>query len=275
MSRRVETGLFGLPGRTDTNAEDLAARRNRTSKMADINLPLVFFAGMLSFLTPCVLPLVPAYLSFLAGTTLDELQDRQPDRVVVGRALATASLFVLGFGTVFVLLGATASVFGAILREHLEWLTTLAGIAIIVMGLHFLGLFKIAFLYREKRFNPAKPVGIWGGYVMGLAFAFGWTPFIGPVLATVLTLAAGEATVTRGAGLLALYAAGLGLPFILAAFAMGPFTHFLARFRKHLGRVEKIVGALLVLVGIAFLTGWLSRMSFWLLETFPVFGKLG
>ena len=243
--------------------------------MAEINLPLVFLAGLMSFLTPCVLPLVPAYLSFLAGTTLDELQERQPDRVVVRRALATASLFVLGFGTVFVLLGATASVFGAVLRQHLEWLTVLAGAAIIVMGLHFIGLFKLAFLYREKRFNPAKPVGIWGGYVMGLAFAFGWTPCIGPVLATVLTLAAGEATVTRAAGLLALYAAGLGLTFILAAFAMGPFTHFLSRFRKHLGRVEKIIGVLLVLVGIAFLTGWLSRMSFWLLATFPVFGKLG
>jgi cytochrome c-type biogenesis protein len=243
--------------------------------MADINLPLVFLAGMLSFLTPCVLPLVPAYLSFLAGTTLDELQDKQPDRVVIRRALATAALFVLGFGTVFVLLGATASVLGGLLRQHLQWLTVIAGLAIIVMGLHFLGLFKIAFLYREQRWSPAKPVGVWGGYVMGLAFAFGWTPCIGPVLAAVLTVAAGEATVARGAGLLAIYAAGLGLPFILAAFAMGPFTHFLARFRKHLGRVEKIVGVLLVLVGIAFLTGWLTRISFWLLETFPVFGKLG
>lgn len=243
--------------------------------MADINLPLVFFAGMLSFLTPCVLPLVPAYLSFLAGTTLDELQERQPDRVVIRRALGTAALFVLGFSTVFVLLGATASVLGGLLRQHLHWLTIVAGLAIIVMGLHFLGLFKIAFLYREKRWSPAKPVGVWGGYVMGLAFAFGWTPCIGPVLAAVLTVAAGEATVARGAGLLALYAAGLGLPFILAAFAMGPFTHFLARFRKHLGRVEKIIGVLLIFVGIAFLTGWLTRASFWLLETFPAFGRIG
>src|SRR5688500_7387177 len=131
--------------------------------MADINLPLVFFAGTISFLTPCVLPLVPAYLSFLAGTTLDELQERQPDGVVIRRALATACLFVLGFGTVFVLLGATASVFGALLRQYLAWLTVIAGIAIIVMGLHFIGVFKLAFLYREARFNPAKPVGVWGG----------------------------------------------------------------------------------------------------------------
>jgi cytochrome c-type biogenesis protein len=230
--------------------------------MTDINLPLVFFAGTISFLTPCVLPLVPAYLSFLAGTTLDELQERQPDGVVVRRALATACLFVLGFGTVFVLLGATASVFGALLRQHLTWLTVIAGLAIIAMGLHFIGVFKLAFLYREARFNPAKPVGMWGGYVMGLAFGFGWTPCIGPVLAAVLTV-------------LALYAAGLGLPFILAAFAMGPFTRFLARFRRHLGRVEKVIGVLLVLVGIAFLTGWLTRASFFLLETFPALGRLG
>ena len=242
--------------------------------MADIALPAVFFAGMLSFLTPCVLPLVPAYLSFLAGTTLDELQERQPDRVVLRRALATAFLFVLGFGTVFVLLGATASVFGALLRQYLAWLTIIA-VAIIVMGLHFLGLFKIAFLYREARFNPAKPVGVSGGYVMGLAFGFGWTPCIGPVLAAVLTVAAAEATVTRGAGLLAIYAAGLGLPFLLAAFAMGPFTHFLARFRRHLGRVEKVIGVLLILVGVAFLTGWITQASFWLLETFPALGRLG
>ncbi len=243
--------------------------------MADITLPAVFLAGTISFLTPCVLPLVPAYLSFLAGTSLDELQERQPGAVVIGRALGTASLFVLGFSTVFVLLGATASVFGALIRQHLDWLTILAGVAIIVMGLHFLGLFKIAFLYREARFNPAKPVGMWGGYVMGLAFGFGWTPCIGPVLAAVLTVAAAEATVTRGAGLLAVYAAGLGLPFLLAAFAMGPFTRFLARFRRHLGRVEKAIGALLVLVGIAFLTGWITRFSFFLLETFPALGKLG
>ncbi len=243
--------------------------------MTEITLPAVFLAGMLSFLTPCVLPLVPAYLSFLAGTTLDELQDRQPDRVVLRRALLTACLFVFGFGTVFVLLGATASVFGSLLRQHLGWLTIVAGLAIIVMGLHFMGVFRIAFLYREARFNPAKPVGVWGGYVMGLAFAFGWTPCIGPVLAAVLTVAAGEATVTRGAGLLAVYAAGLGLPFILAAFAMRPFTHFLARFKKHLGRVEKVIGVLLVIVGIAFLTGWITRMSFWLLEMFPALGRLG
>ncbi|MGQ4273201.1 cytochrome c biogenesis CcdA family protein [Terrihabitans sp. B22-R8] len=241
----------------------------------EITLPAVFFAGMLSFLTPCVLPLVPAYLSFLAGATLDEMAAEEPDRVVVQRALVTSLLFVLGFGTVFVLLGATASALGGLIRQHLDWLTMFAGIGIIVMGLHFLGVFRIDLLYREARFNPSKPVGLWGGYAMGLAFGFGWTPCIGPVLAAVLTVAAAEATVVRGAGLLAVYAAGLGLPFLLAAFAMGPFTGFLARFRRHLGRVEQVIGVLLILVGIAFLTGWITQMSFWLLETFPALGRLG
>jgi cytochrome c-type biogenesis protein len=243
--------------------------------MADVTLPAVFLAGMLSFLTPCVLPLVPAYLSYLAGVTLDEMAARERQTAVLRRALFTAVLFVLGFGTVFVALGATASVLGGVIRQHLDWLTVAAGLAIIVMGLHFLGLFRLGFLYREARFNPQRPVGPWGGYVMGLAFGFGWTPCIGPVLAAVLTVAAAEATVTRGAGLLAVYAAGLGLPFILAALATRPFTAFLARFRHHIHRVEQVVGGLLVLVGIAFLAGWTTRLSFWLLETFPALGNLG
>lgn len=243
--------------------------------MPEITLPAVFLAGAISFLTPCVLPLVPAYMSFLAGTTVDRLAAEQPDRAVLGRALVAAVLFVLGFGTVFVALGATASVFGGLIRQHLDVLTTLAGVAIIVMGLHFLGVFRIPLLYREARIDVRKPVGVWGSYVMGLAFAFGWTPCIGPVLAVVLTTAAAQATVGYGAGLLAVYAAGLGLPFVLAALAMGPFTRFLKRFRHHLGRVEKLVGVLLVLAGIAFLTGWLTRLSFYLLETFPALGRLG
>jgi cytochrome c-type biogenesis protein len=244
--------------------------------MVTVTLPAVFAAGALSFLTPCVLPLVPAYVSFLAGTSVDRLGGAAAtDRAVVGRAVAAAVLFVLGFGTVFVALGATASVFGGVIRAHLDVLTPLAGIAIIVMGLHFLGAFRIPLLYREARVEVRRPVGLWGAYVMGLAFGFGWTPCIGPVLAAVLTLAAAEATLSHGAALLAVYAAGLGLPFVLAAFAMKPFVAWLARFRRHLGTVEKIVGALLILAGVAFLLGWQSRLSFWLLETFPGLGQLG
>jgi len=243
--------------------------------MADLTLPVIFLAGALSFLTPCVLPLVPAYLSFLAGTTVDRVATPEADPAMLRRVMATAVLFVLGFGTVFVTLGATASVFGALIRSYLDILTTVAGVAIIVMGLHFMGLFRIPLLYREARIDLRRPVGLWGAYAMGLAFGFGWTPCIGPVLAAVLTLAAAEATVSRGAGLLAVYALGLGLPFIVAAFAMRPFARFLARFRSRLGMVEKVVGALLVLAGLAFLTGWITQLSFWLLEMFPALGRLG
>jgi cytochrome c-type biogenesis protein len=182
---------------------------------------------------------------------------------------------VLGFSTVFVALGASASAIGGLIRAYSGILATIAGLAIIVMGLHFLGLTRVAFLMREKRAAVAKPVGLWGAYVMGLAFAFGWTPCIGPILAAILAVAASEATVSRGASLLAVYSLGLGIPFVLAALAIEPFAAFLARFKRHLHRVEQVMGALLVLTGIAFLTGTITSFSFWLLETFPVLGKIG
>jgi cytochrome c-type biogenesis protein len=143
------------------------------------------------------------------------------------------------------------------------------------MGLHFLGLAPIGLLMRQKRLEVAKPVGLWGAYLMGLAFAFGWTPCIGPILAAILAVAASEETVAKGAGMLAVYSVGLGVPFIAAAFAVEPFAAFLARFRAHLGLVEKAMGGLLVLTGIAFLTGAVTQASFWLMETFPVLGKIG
>lgn len=243
--------------------------------ISNITLPAVFAAGAISFLSPCVLPLVPPYLCFLAGTTLDTLTAKGAPKTETGRTLAAASLFVLGFATVFIALGATASAVGGLLLRNAPLLATVAGVAIIVMGLHFLGLFRIPFLMREARMEVDKPVGLWGAYVMGLAFAFGWTPCIGPVLAAVLAVAASEQTVATGAGLLAVYALGLGVPFLIAALAMGPFVGFLRRFRSHLGTVEKVMGGLLVLTGIAFLTGWTANVSFWLLETFPGLAKLG
>jgi cytochrome c-type biogenesis protein len=230
---------------------------------------------MLSFLSPCVLPLVPPYLVYLTGTSLERLADAEPKPGVRRDALAAAVLFVLGFATVFIALGASASVVGAVLRTYSQELGILAGLAIIAMGLHFLGLTSIAWLKREKRFAVGKPVGLWGAYLMGLAFAFGWTPCIGPILAAVLALAAAEATVLKGVGLLAVYSLGLGVPFVIAAIAVEPFAAFLARFRAHLGLVEKAMGGLLVLTGIAFLTGAMSELSYWLLDTFPALGKIG
>lgn len=233
-----------------------------------------FFGGLLSFLSPCVLPLVPPYLCFITGASLDDLTEKQA--ISRKRTMLASLAFVLGFSTVFVLLGATASVAGQYLREHLPLLSQLAGIVIILMGLHFLGVFRFAFINREKRYQQeTRPAGLFGAYAVGLAFAFGWTPCIGPILAAILAVAASEATVVKGAGMLAVYSLGLGIPFLLAAAAVGPFAAFLARFKAYLGMVEKTMGALLVLTGIAFLTGTITDASFWLLETFPVLGRIG
>jgi cytochrome c-type biogenesis protein len=242
---------------------------------SDVTLFAALIAGLVSFLSPCVLPLVPPYLVFLAGTSLERLADREPEPRVKRETVAAAVLFVAGFATVFVALGASASVFGALIRAYSGPLAIIAGVVIIVMGLHFLGLTPIALLHRQKRLELAKPVGLWGAYLIGLAFAFGWTPCIGPILAAILAVAASEQTVARGAGLLAIYSLGLGIPFIIAAFAVEPFAAFLARFKNYLHRVEQAMGALLVLTGIAFLTGSLNQMSVWLLEAFPALGKIG
>jgi cytochrome c-type biogenesis protein len=242
---------------------------------ADVTILAALIAGLVSFLSPCVLPLVPPYLVYMAGTSLERLADREPKPRVRRETVIAAVLFVLGFSTVFVALGASASVVGSLIRVYSGPLATIAGIVIIVMGLHFLGLTPIAFLMREKRVAVAKPVGLWGAYVMGLAFAFGWTPCIGPILAAILAVAASEQTVTKGAGLLAVYSLGLGIPFIAGAFAIEPFAAFLTRFKSHMHRVEQAMGALLVLTGIAFLTGSINTMSVWLLEAFPALGKIG
>ena len=244
------------------------------SGMADVSLPAAILAGILSFLSPCVLPLVPPYLCFLAGTTIEEFADGG-ERRARRDVLLVAGLFVLGFSTVFVTLGATASLLGQLVRAHLDTLSIAAGVVIILMGLHFLGVFRIAFLYREARVSVEKPVGLWGAYVMGLAFAFGWTPCIGPILAAILAVAGSEGTAAKGAVLLAAYSAGLGIPFLLAALTLEPFTGFMRRFRAHMGLVEKGMGVLLVATGVAFLTGTFTQASFWLLETFPALGRLG
>jgi cytochrome c-type biogenesis protein len=246
-----------------------------SAAMTDVSILAALVAGLVSFLSPCVLPLVPPYLVYLAGTSLERLADGEAEPLVKRDAVAAAALFVLGFSTVFVSLGASASVIGGLIRAYSGILGVLAGIAIIVMGLHFLGLTRIALLMREKRARVARPVGLWGAYAMGLAFAFGWTPCIGPILAAILAVAASEATVSKGAGLLAVYSLGLGIPFVLAAFAIEPFAAFLSGFRKHLHRVEQVMGVLMVLTGIAFLTGTVTQASFWLLETFPALSRIG
>jgi cytochrome c-type biogenesis protein len=241
----------------------------------NVTIAAAVTAGIVSFLSPCVLPLVPPYLIFLAGTSLERFASAEAEPRVRREVLVAALLFVLGFSTVFIALGAGASAIGAVLRAYSSELAIVAGIVIIIMGLHFLGLAPIAFLMRQKRLEVVKPVGLWGAYVMGLAFALGWTPCIGPILAAILAIAASEDTVVKGAGMLALYSLGLGVPFVMAALAIEKFAALLAHFRVHLALVEKAMGGLLVLMGVAFLTGVITQASYWLLETFPVLGNIG
>src|SRR6201990_2279565 len=241
----------------------------------NVSIPAALIAGLVSFLSPCVLPLVPPYLIYLTGATIEHVAHEEQAATSKRAVMLSALLFVLGFSTVFVALGASASLIGGLIRAWSAQLSILAGIVIIVMGLHFLGLTRIGLLMREGRLPIPKPVGLWGAYVMGLAFAFGWTPCIGPILAAILSIAAAEATVTKGAMLLAIYSAGLGIPFLIAAFMVEKFSAMFARMKRHLASVERAMGVLLVITGIGFLTGAVSNVSVWLLETFPSLQSFG
>ena len=236
-----------------------------------------FGAGILSFAAPCVLPLIPAYLCFLGGASLEELTaEGGVDKHVQRQVLISAFAFVLGFSTVFIVLGATATTISNLIAENIGILSKGAGVIIVLFGLHYMGLFKIGFLNFEKRFHlENKPSGLIGSYILGLAFAFGWTPCVGPVLATILMVAASSEEVSYGVSLLATYAAGIGLPFMLAAFAVKPFMGFLGKFRKHMHKVELAIGGLLVVTGIAIFTGSLAEASNWILETFPGIAEIG
>jgi cytochrome c-type biogenesis protein len=241
----------------------------------NVSIPAALLAGLVSFLSPCVLPLVPPYLIYLTGASIEHVANEETEASSRRAVMISALLFVAGFSTVFVLLGASASLIGGLIRAWSAQLAIVAGIVIIVMGLHFLGLTRIGLLMREGRLTMPKPVGLWGAYVMGLAFAFGWTPCIGPILAAILSIAAAEATVAKGAGLLAVYSAGLGIPFLIAAFMVEQFSAVFARMKRHLATVERAMGVLMIITGIGFLTGAVSNVSIWLLETFPSLQSFG
>jgi cytochrome c-type biogenesis protein len=241
----------------------------------DVSIPAALIAGLVSFLSPCVLPLVPPYLIYLTGASIEHVANEETVTSSKRAVMISAALFVLGFSTVFVALGASASLIGSLIRAWSAELSVVAGIVIIVMGLHFLGATRIGLLMREGRLPIPKPVGLWGAYVMGLAFAFGWTPCIGPILAAILSVAAAEATVVKGAGLLAVYSAGLGIPFLIAAFMVEQFSALFSKMKRHLANVERAMGVLMILTGIGFLTGAVSGASIWLLETFPSLQSFG
>ena len=231
-----------------------------------LGLVVAFAAGLLSFLSPCVLPLVPSYVGFLTGMTLDETTARR--RV----ALAHALLFVGGFSLVFVLLGASATALGGALRHYQVWLQRAGGVIIIAFGLVCLGVFKAGWLEQERRLQlQHKPVGFLGSAIVGMAFAFGWTPCIGPVLGAILGLAATSADVSRGMLLLGVYSAGLAVPFLAAAFALEAFLDWFQRFRQYLPWVMRASGVLLVFVGLLLVSGEFTRLAGWLQGLTPAF----
>ncbi|MDV4144176.1 MULTISPECIES: cytochrome c biogenesis CcdA family protein [Shimia] len=240
-------------------------------------LPAMFvalFAGVISFLSPCVLPIVPPYLAYMSGVSMADMtgQERAARRQVIFAAL----FFVLGLSTVFLFLGFTASAFGAFFLQNQVLFARISGVVVIIFGLHFLNVFRIPFLDREARIDAGEGGGsAFGAYVLGLAFAFGWTPCIGPQLGAILSLAAGEASVARGTLLLGVYAAGLGIPFLLAAIFLTRAMGVMNRLKRHMGLIEKIMGVLLLLVGVMLVTGAFSSLSYWLLETFPALATLG
>ncbi len=234
---------------------------------------IALLAGVLSFISPCVLPIVPPYLAYMGGISMAEMGEEGRGR---NRALMAAVFFVLGLSTVFLFLGFTASAFGRFFLENQQWFNTLAGIVVMVFGAHFLGVIRIGFLNREARIDAGAQGGsAFGAYLLGLAFAFGWTPCIGPQLGMILALAAQDGSLGRGTALLAVYAVGLGIPFLLVAAFFPRLRGFMAFLKRHMDRIERIMGLLLWTIGLLMLTGGFSQFSYWLLETFPGLARFG
>ena len=233
---------------------------------AGLGIAVAFLGGVLSFLSPCVLPLVPSYIGFLTGMAVPEAANRR--RLAVINAL----LFVLGFSLVFLALGAGASAFGLALKERKQLIARIGGVLVIVFGLWTMGVLKLPFLEREQRmYMQEKPLGYLGSVLVGMAFAAGWVPCIGPILGAILGLAPTEADFTRGMMLLAAYSAGLAVPFLLAAFALDWFLGWFKRFRRHLGTVKVVSGILLVAVGLLMVSGEFTRLAGWLQGLTPAF----
>ena len=228
-------------------------------------------AGLISFLSPCVLPIVPPYLAYMSGISLDSSAEKSNLKVVT-----VAAFFVMGLSTVFLILGVAASSFGILLLGYKDLLTTIAGLLIMCFGLHFLGIIRIPLLNREVRFDVGDKGGSYfGAYLLGLAFAFGWTPCIGPQLGAILSLAAGEASLYKGMILLGFYALGLGIPFLIVAAFLSKMGNTLLFFKQSFELIERVMGLLLWTVGLLMLSGGFTDLSFWLLETFPYLGTLG
>ncbi len=243
----------------------------------EVSLFAAFVAGVLSFISPCVLPLIPGYLSFVSGVTLEEMRgpvgtDKAADAATKRRAVIMSIAFVLGFSLVFISLGASATALGTLLMEHLALLGKIAGIIIILFGLHMMGVLRIGWLYAEKRVQTSKkPAGFFGAILVGIAFAFGWTPCIGPILSAILFVAATQETVGEGVQLLAVYSAGLGVPFIATSLAINKFLAASARIRKHYHTIEVVSGVLMVAVGVLIFTNRFTIIAQFLTPYLPTY----
>ncbi|MEO1468158.1 MAG: cytochrome c biogenesis protein CcdA, partial [Pseudomonadota bacterium] len=232
-------------------------------------------AGLASFVSPCILPIVPPYLCFLAGVSLEELTAEDQPETGLRRwwIVLTAIAFALGFATVFVALGASASLVGQVMAEYYDVMRWIAGGMILLFGLHFMGIVRIPLLYRQARAEvERRPAGLFGAYLVGLAFAFGWTPCVGPVLATILFTAGAQETAGQGALLLGAYAAGIAVPFVAAAFFARPFMGLMRRARRYLGMVERGMGAALAVTGILFITNSINDIAAWMIPYVPLAG---
>lgn len=236
-------------------------------------MTIALLAGLLSFLSPCVLPIVPPYLAYMGGVSVSELAETKAAR---RRVLLAAAFFVMGLSTVFLLLGIAFSALGRALLQYQDWFLWIAGVTIMIFGAHFIGIFRIPFLDREARMDAGDKGGsAFGAYVLGLAFAFGWTPCLGPILGTILSLAASEGDMARGTTLLAVYALGLGIPFLLVAAFFPRLKGPMAYMKRNMDRIERTSGLLLWTVGLMMVTGQFTDFSWWLLEQFPALATLG
>lgn len=245
-------------------------------ELSGISIISAFGAGLVSFLSPCVLPIVPGYLSYIGGQSLDEIKNygatSKETLIILGLSLS----FVLGFSTVFIAFGASATALGQILLSYKYEANIIGGIIVIIFGLFMTGILKFNFLQRDIRIHSELPGGkALSSYLLGLAFAFGWTPCIGPILGAILTVSATSGVAGNGIGLLAIYSLGLGVPFVVAALFTDQFLHHAKKFRKHGPLIHRVAGIILIIMGVAMITGYLSRFSFWLLKTIPWFGSVG
>jgi len=244
--------------------------------LENVGILTAFIFGLISFISPCVLPIVPGYLSFISGVSFDEMQSSDDRSSVRKRIMLNALFFVLGFSSVFIALGASATVIGQFLREEQNTISKIAGAIIILFGIHMAGIFKIPFLNYEKRFHTkGKRFGLFGAFLVGFAFAFGWTPCIGPILAGILVLASRQETVGQGIMLLTSYSLGLGIPFLFTALSFSAFFNLFNKFKRHLHKVEIVGGILLIVIGVLIMTNYLTILSGYFSKWFPFLNELG